>query len=398
MQKPEIDILNLKLNRKGFGTRAEIREVVNETYHSELIRDIKRHGFSKTFGRITVHLAKEFGFCYGVDRAVELAYETCETFPNKKIYLTTEIIHNPTVNKDLMQKGVMFLSGPYQNAKIDDVTKDDIVIIPAFGTTVTEIRDLYAKGCHLVDTICGSVITVWKRVEKYAEEGFTSLIHGKAYHEETMATSSRVLEIPGGQYLVVLNEAEAKEVCDYIVNGGDREKFLEKFKDATSPGFDPDLHLKKMGCANQTTMLSSESLHIANLVKKSFEKRFGADKIDEHFRSFDTICSATQERQDAILDLKNQKLDLFLVVGGFNSSNTTHLNEIALSSTKSYHIDNVDCLIDENTIQHKPLGQKQTVESKDWLPKGEISLGITAGASTPNKVMGEVLERVLKFQ
>lgn len=394
----EIDVLNLKMNRKGFGTRAEIREVVKDVYASDIIQQIRNSRFTRQFGRFTVHLAKEYGFCYGVDRAVELAYETCEQFPDKRIFLTTEIIHNPTVNKDLLKKGVYFLHGNYQNAEFADVTADDIVIVPAFGTTVSEIKDLYNVGCTLVDTICGSVINVWKRVEKYAQEGFTSLIHGKYYHEETQATSSRVLEFPEGQYLIVFNEADAQYVIDYITKGGDREDFMKRFAQSVSPGFDPDKHLEKIGCANQTTMLSSDSLKIARMMEKALEEKYGKEAIDDHFRSFDTICSATQERQDAIIELKEKKPDVLLIVGGFNSSNTTHLNEIGNTFSKSYHIDSVDCLLDDGSIRHRPLGQKETIVSQDWLPKGEISIGITAGASTPNKVMGDVLEKILEFE
>lgn len=393
----DVDILNLKLNRKGFGTRSEVREIVREVYQSQLILDIKQAGYTKTFGRFTVHLAKEFGFCYGVDRAVELAYETCLTFPHKRVFLTTEIIHNPTVNQDLLSKGVSFLAGRYKNAEASNLTPDDVVIIPAFGTTVSEIRDIYQKGCTMVDTICGSVINVWKRVEKYAQEGFTSLIHGKYAHEETRATSSRVLEFPEGRYLVVLDLAEAQKVCDYILHGGDREEFLKSFSGAYSENFDPDLHLQKLGCANQTTMLSSESLQIAKMIESALIKRYGVKTISNHFRSFDTICSATQERQDAIVALREKKPDLVLVVGGFNSSNTAHLQDMASGFAKSYHIDGPHCIKDQKTIEHKPFGSKSTILSYDWLPEGPLSVGVTSGASTPNKVLEAVIERVLEF-
>lgn len=393
----DIDILNLKLNRNGFGTRAEIREKVKGVYQSELIRDIKRSGYTKTFGRFTIHLAQEFGFCYGVDRAVELAYETCATFPEKRVYLTTEIIHNPTVNQDLMAMGVKFLSGNYKNATRAEITKDDVVIIPAFGTTVSEIRDIYEQGCTMVDTICGSVINVWKRVEKYAQEGFTSVIHGKYAHEETLATSSRVLEFPDGQYLIVYDIAQAEKVCDYIVHGGNREEFLKMFANAHSQNFDPDLHLQKIGCANQTTMLSSESLHIAKMLETALKTRYGNEDLANRFRSFDTICSATQERQDAIIALKHKKPDLVLVVGGYNSSNTAHLHEIAATFAPSYHIDRAACLQSKTSLEHKLFGAKNPIVSENWLPDGPIAIGVTSGASTPNKVLEEVIEKILEF-
>ena len=403
----DTELFDVKMNRKGFGLRAEVRADVKTEYASELINALKASGYSKKFGRLTVHLAKEFGFCYGVDRAVELAYETCRHFPHKKVFLTTEIIHNPTVNQNLQKMGVSFLSGGYKNADIANVTKKDVVIVPAFGTTVAELKILHDIGCTLVDTICGSVVNVWKRVERYASEGFTSVIHGKYNHEETQATSSRVTMFPGSHYLIVLSDDEAHAVCDYIVNGGDksasqevnnkRDAFLKKFEHAVSPGFDPDLHLSRIGVANQTTMLSSESMHIANLLRQALSKRYGPAEIDARYLAFDTICSATQERQDAIVAMKDKKPDVILVVGGYNSSNTTHLQEIAMKYAASYHINSHECLLDNQTLRHQIFGTKTETTTKKWLPDGDISVGITAGASTPNRVMGEVLERLIQF-
>lgn len=394
----EPQMLDVKMNRKGFGLRAEVQEEIKGVYASPVIDAIKSEGYSKSFGRLTIHLAREFGFCYGVDRAVELAYETRRNFPSKRIFLTTEIIHNPSVNGNLQDMGIQFLSGPYKNADAADIKPDDVVIVPAFGTTVRELSSLAKIHCTLVDTICGSVINVWKRVEKYAEDGFTSVIHGKYYHEETMATSSRVAQFSGGHYLVVLDDIEARIVTDYIEKGGDKKEFLERFKNAVSVGFDPDRHLDRIGCANQTTMLSSESLHIAGLIRDALARKFGTACIDGHFRSFDTICSATQERQDAIVALKDKKPDLVLVVGGYNSSNTGHLHEIAVTFAPAYHIDRAECIVDAQRILCKPMGQKAENAVENWLPPGPVSIGITAGASTPNKVMGDVLERILRFQ
>lgn len=377
--------------------RAQIRAEVKDAYKSEIVDEIKAAGYTKKFGRLTVHLAQEFGFCYGVDRAVELAYETCQKFPDRRIFLTTEIIHNPTVNQNLLDRGVGFLSGKQQSATISDITKNDVVLVPAFGTTVTELRKLHNTGCTLVDTICGSVIIVWKRVEKYAREGFTSIIHGKYYHEETQATSSQVLQFENGHYLIVVNKDEAQYVCDYIEKGGDRKEFLEKFKLALSPGFDPDKHLEKVGLANQTTMLASESLFIAGMFKDVLAKKFGVAQIDTHYCSFDTICSATQERQDAIVAMTEKKPNLILVIGGYNSSNTGHLLKMAAQLAPSYHIDCADCVGADGILRHKPFGKKDEVACSDWLPEGEFSLGITSGASTPNSVMGDVLERMIEL-
>ena len=400
MQSGEnVDILNLKMNRKGFGQRREIREQVKGVYHSSVIEEIKANGFERSYGRLTFHLAQEFGFCYGVDRAVELAYETCRYNPEKRVFLTTEIIHNPTVNQNLMDMNVRFLSGPYKNAEHADVTPEDIVIVPAFGTSVQELHELYKTGCHLVDTICGSVVVVWKRVERYAREGYTSIIHGKYYHEETIATSSRVSTFDDAHYLIVFNEDDAQYVCDYIRLGGDKKEFLKRFANSVSEGFDPDLHLDKIGLANQTTMLSSESLKIQDMFRDELKLKFGEENLADHLMAFDTICSATQERQDAIVTLRDKKPDIMLVVGGYNSSNTAHLQEIAMKFSKSFHINKPECVVDAKMIKHKPFGEKEEVQSLDWLPlEGNVSIGITAGASTPNKVMGDVIERILKFQ
>lgn len=397
MAQAVTDILDLKMNRKGFGQRRQVRAEIQNVYLSPIIEDIRAAGYSKSFGRITVHLARDFGFCYGVDRAVELAYETCRYNPGKQIFLTTEIIHNPTVNQNLLQMGLRFLSGRYKNADIADVTKDDLVMVPAFGSSVSELRRLSEIGCQLVDTTCGSVVNVWKRVERYAREGYTSVIHGKYYHEETEATCSRA-DVFGAHYIVVLDDREATQVCEYMLRGGDKIAFMEKFKNAVSKGFDPDLHLNRIGVANQTTMLASESLHIANMFKQVLAQKQGkSDPEGNSFLSFDTICSATQERQDAIISLKEKKPDLVLIVGGYNSSNTAHLHEIALGYAPSYHINAAECLLSGQRIRHKPFLSKEETVTENWLPAGPVVVGITGGASTPNKVTGEVLEKLIEF-
>lgn len=399
MSQPHLpESLQIKMNRKGFGLKKEIEEELKLDYHSDLIEDLKANHFTKTFGDLTIHLAQEFGFCYGVDRAVELAYETRKRFPEKKIFLTTEIIHNPLVNGKLSTMGIQFLSGPYQNAELEDVNEKDVVIVPAFGTTVDLLKKLTKKKCELVDTICASVIVVWKRVEKYAQEGFTVLVHGKAHHEETEATTSRVTEFPNGQYLVVLNKTEAEYVCNSIINGVNREEFSQKFKNSTSPNFNPEIHLQKIGLANQTTMLSSESREIGEMVKQAMITKFGAEKISEHYRAFDTICNATQERQDAVLNFRDKKVDTIIVIGGYNSSNTNHLCEIAETIAPTYHIDRPECLVSATKIRHKPFGQKEEKETVNWMKNGAVSIGITAGASTPNQVMGRVLEKLIEFK
>jgi 4-hydroxy-3-methylbut-2-enyl diphosphate reductase len=378
--------------RKSFGLKEAIQEDLIRDYHSEIVKKIVESGNVYTEKGITFHLASSFGFCYGVDRAVDLAYETRERFPDKRIFLTAQIIHNPRVNHNLQEMGFYFLEN------YNEVNREDVVVLPAFGATASQIQTLKEKECVIVDTICGSVLNVWKRVESYAEEGFTAVIHGKYYHEETQATSSRVLDYPGGRYLVVLNREETEIVCDYIRRGGDKGAFLKKFQKQVSPGFDPDKDLIRIGVANQTTMLMSESLAIADQLKEALVDRYGEAHVSEHFRNFDTICSATEDRQNAVIDLLKKKLDLMIVVGGYNSSNTNHLAKMTSSFVTTYHIEDKDCILSAEAIRHKPIGRFETVETPSWLPPGPIDIGLTSGASTPNQVLGEVIEKILSFR
>jgi len=388
--------------RKGFGLKGAIEGALTADYHSRVVDVIRAAGYTLTVGELTFRLAGEFGFCYGVDRAVEYAYETRTKFPGKRTFLVGEIIHNPHVNQKLAAMGVAFLHRPEgRDAEFDfsSVTAEDVVILPAFGVTVRDFERLRKIGCVLVDTTCGSVLNVWKRVESYARDGFTALIHGKNYHEETKATSSQVNKYPGGKYLVVRDMNEARIVCDYIEKSegaGSREQFLQQFKGKMTPGFDPDRDLQRVGVANQTTMLSGESLAIAAEVRKSMARRWGEDAASEHFRTFDTICSATQERQDAVLKLIAEPLDLMVVIGGYNSSNTTHLAAICNEKVPTYHIEDATCIdIEHGSIRFRPVGIHSQEETREtWLPEGRLTIGITAGASTPNNKIGETIERI----
>jgi len=380
--------------KHGFGLKSAIRPTLEKDYHSALIARLKEGGHRLVVGELTIRLAQEFGFCYGVDKAVDYAYETRMKFPDRNIYLTSEIIHNPRVNQRLEEMGVRFL--PAGETKFNGLTPEDVVLIPAFGVTVTEMETLQKKGCILVDTTCGSVVHVWKRVEKYAQDGFTAIIHGKYQHEETQATSSRVTRFPDGKHLILFDLTEAGEVCRYIVDGGDKNRFLAKFGKVASPGFDPDRDLVRVGCANQTTMLSSESLAVAELFREAMIRRYGELSLPDHFRSFDTICSATQERQDAVVAMVEEGLDAMVIVGGYNSSNTNHLCEIASEHTRAYHIENADCILSKQTIRHKPIGQKALIDTPSWVKEGPVTLGVTAGASTPDRVTGEVIEKLVR--
>ena len=312
-------------------------------YDSAIVDRVRANDFRHESGRLTVHLAREFGFCYGVDRAVDYAYQARRRFPGRHVFLTGEIIHNPHVNDRLRGAGIRFLSDAGERA--DLLGADDVVILPAFGVTVSDMAQLSSQGCTLVDTTCGSVLNVWKNVVRYAQDGFTSIIHGKVKHEETRATASQALKYPNGRYLIVLDHEEAAIVCSYIRSGGDRDAFLARFAGAVSPGFDPDRDLTRIGCANQTTMLMTESLAIGEMFRDAMRERYGEAALASHFRAFDTICSATQERQDAVIALlAEQPLDLMLVVGGYNSSNTCNLACICDEKVRTYHIAEPECL------------------------------------------------------
>jgi 4-hydroxy-3-methylbut-2-enyl diphosphate reductase len=388
--------------RKGLDMKEAVAGELAAAYHSRLVDDVRAAGFRHEKGRLTVHLAKEFGFCYGVERAVDYAYQAVARFPGRNVFLTGEIIHNPHVNERLRANGIRFLSDPDERAH--QLGPEDVVILPAFGVTVSEMKRLSDLGCILVDTTCGSVLTVWKNVVRYAQEGFTAVIHGKVKHEETRATASQALKYPKGRYLVVVDREEAAAVCDYIRNGGERSAFLARFAPAASPGFDPDLDLQRIGCANQTTMLMSESLQIGDMFRDAFRERYGEAALLHHFRAFDTICSATQERQDAVISLlDSQPVDLMIVVGGYNSSNTCNLAKICASRVRTFHIADPNSLLTADRIRHRPVGPPSTaspseVVTSDWLPpSGRIIVGLSAGASTPNNIVGEVIETLERF-
>jgi 4-hydroxy-3-methylbut-2-enyl diphosphate reductase len=391
--------------RSGLGLKAEVRPVIDHEYQSALVERIRARGYSETFGDVTVRLAQEFGFCYGVERAVDYAYETRLKFPDKRIFLVGEIIHNPHVNQRMREMGIHFIY-PEDDGHFgfEHLTSDDAVIIPAFGVTLKDFERLRKIGCVLVDTTCGSVLVVWKRVEIYAREGFTAVIHGKYTHEESRATASQVNKHPGGKYLIVRDMEEAKLVCDYIAKRSghlSRDAFYEHFKDKATEGFDPDRDLEKIGVANQTTMLANESLAIGGKIRDAFVEAFGEEQADAHFRSFGTICSATQERQDAVLEMMKDPPDVMLVIGGYNSSNTNHLAHMCREHTRTYHIQDAVCIDPvERTIRHKPALNPNApeVEEGSWLPEGPFVMGITAGASTPNNKIGEAIARILEMR
>ena len=388
--------------RKGLDMKEAVAGELAAAYDSAVVDRVRANDFRHVAGRLTVHLAREFGFCYGVDRAVDYAYQARRRFPGRHVFLTGEIIHNPHVNDRLREAGIRFLSDSGERG--DLLGPDDVVILPAFGVTVSDMAELSNRGCTLVDTTCGSVLNVWKNVVRYSREGFTSVIHGKVKHEETRATASQALKSPEGRYLIVLDRDEAEVVCEYIRSGGDRDAFLRRFEGAVSPGFDPDRDLERVGCANQTTMLMSESLEVGEMFRDAMRARHGEAELATRFRAFDTICSATQERQDAVIALlEEEALDVMLVVGGYNSSNTCNLARICAGKVLTYHIADPDCMMSGEDIRHRPIGAPSTTVGLEdvahgWLPAGRpVVVGLTAGASTPNNIVGEVIRKLESF-
>jgi 4-hydroxy-3-methylbut-2-enyl diphosphate reductase len=403
--------------RKGFGLKSEIQSELDSDYTGHLVDLLKDRGYTLTAGDVTIRLAKEFGFCYGVERAVDYAYQARKKFPDRTIYLAGEIIHNPHVNSKLQAMGITFLmpekgeagggrrkagrggeAGGAWGGHIDfsGVKVEDVVILPAFGVTISDFEILRQIGCVMVDTTCGSVLNVWKRVESYARDGFTSLIHGKYYHEETRATASQAEKYEGGQYFIVRNIEEAGSVCEFIEGRLSASALMERFAHAASPNFDPARDLRRIGVANQTTMLARESLAIGELVGKSMARANGEEYANSNFRTFDTICSATQERQDAVVELLREPLDVMVVIGGYNSSNTMSLAALCSETVRTFHVEDADD-IDPSSgkIRHRPLGAKEETTHANWLSDaGPVRIGVTAGASTPNNKIGEAVGRI----
>ena len=378
---------------------AAVQAQVESHYRSELVDRIRARGNVLTAGGLTIKLAKEFGFCYGVERAIDLAYAARKSFPaNTPIYLLGEIIHNPEVNDQIRNLGIKTISNKPTPEEMEMLKREDVVIIPAFGTEVATRRKLEEKGCRLVDTTCGDVMSVWKRVRQYSKESVTSIIHGKARHEETKATTSQATAYGTGHYLVVYNLDETDYVCRYIVHGGDKEEFLNRFKGAYSTGFDPDVHLKAIGVANQTTMLRGETEEVQRRLKAAMEEKHGPTKVADHFRFFDTICGATQDRQDALGKLLAEPLNLLLVIGGYNSSNTSHLAEMGETKLPTFFIKNAGKMESSTIIRHYNLHLQTEVETKDWLPMGEITVGVTAGASCPNNLIEDTIRRLFELR
>jgi len=368
-------------------------------FHSLIVEKLRDRGGKITVGNTTVMLAEQFGFCYGVERAIDLAYASRRVFPDNRIFLIGEIIHNPDVNRHLREMGIVSLPWFEMDASYDDLTEDDVVIVPAFGAPTIFMNKVEQRGCYVVDTTCGDVMKVWRRVRGYAKDGITSIIHGKSNHEETRATASRALgEAGDGNYLIVLTLGDVDYICDYIRNGGDRAAFLARFQGEFSSDFDPELHLRQIGVANQTTMLKSETEEIQKRLRKAIVDRDGSDGA---FQMFDTICGATQERQDALFEMLRKPMDLLLVVGGYNSSNTAHLVEIAEPEIPTFFIRGASCITSLEEIVHYDLHhreEKTSDYSRLFSDDRPVTVGITAGASCPNNLIEETLVKIFELR
>jgi 4-hydroxy-3-methylbut-2-enyl diphosphate reductase len=384
--------------------RNDIQHLLDRDYRSEIVDRIRENGNVFMADGLTLRLADEFGFCYGVDRAVDYAFQTREKFPDRRIYITGDMIHNASMNDRLREMGIEFLSQGFDgrpDEKFDFLGPEDVVLLPAFGAPVDWVDRLRERGCIIVDTTCGSVLSVWKRVTRYAQKGFTSIIHGKYYHEETKATASQTYKDGGnGKYMIVRDLKETGYVVDFILGRMSAGELKQKLGHGMCPGFDPEADLQRVGVANQTTMLMTETMAVGEELRRAMIKRYGEENLEEHFELFDTICSATQDRQDALFDLLEHPLDVMIIVGGYNSSNTNNLAIIAARRVpKSYHIASGDH-INGNVIRHKPPGTpldpREEVEEEGWLPEGPVRVGLTAGASTPNSQIGLAIQRILE--
>ncbi len=399
---PATPVASKKVNLRRPDVMQAVSAQVVTHYRSELVERLRANGGMFSYGGLTIRLAKEFGFCYGVERAIDLAYAARKVFPEPtRIFLLGEIIHNPEVNDQIRGMGIVSISPKPSDEELSGLrlNADDVVIIPAFGTEVSTRQRIESFGCQTVDTTCGDVMSVWKRVRQYSKESVTSIIHGKAKHEETKATTSQATAYGTGHYLVVFDLAETDYVCNYILLGGDRNDFLNRFKGAYSPGFDPDLHLVAVGVANQTTMLRGETEEVQKRFQRAMQQKHGAQQVTEHFRFFDTICGATQDRQDALEKMLREPIDLLIVVGGYNSSNTSHLAEMGEKVLPTYFIKNAAMMQSPALIRHWNQHITAEVTTADWYrTEGLLTVGITAGASCPNNLIEDTIKRLFDFR
>jgi 4-hydroxy-3-methylbut-2-enyl diphosphate reductase len=366
------------------------------SYRSTLIEQLRSGGGELNVGHVRVLTARTFGFCWGVDRAVAMVRDALKEHPGRCIWLLDQIIHNPQVNADFKEMGVRFLRGPFSEPELNgSLDENSVVVIPAFSATVEDIRMLEGLECTVIDTTCPWVIRPHRRTLKYVEDQFTTVIHGLVQHEETRASCSLIAS-RGGHYLVVADQVEAQRLCDVISGAMDRADFLSGLApNARSEGFDSDKHLQRVGTINQTTMLASETREIEAMVRAALGERYGVDDVQERFRELNTICRATQENQDSVAEMAERgPLDLLVVVGGYDSSNTKNLTRVGGGQFPSYHVLGPEA-IEGDTIKHRSPQTGEIVLTEGWLPEGSFTVGFTAGASTPDTLLGDTVRAVL---
>jgi 4-hydroxy-3-methylbut-2-enyl diphosphate reductase len=366
--------------------------------------DPRKNDFSPTrldFGPVEFLIARHFGFCYGVENAIEIAYRTIEDNPGKRIFLLSEMIHNPGVNEDLLSRGVKFIMDTEGNHLIDwdELTPDDIVIVPAFGTSVEIEKKLDSLGIdsYAFNTTCPFVEKVWNRASSLGKKEHTIIIHGKHKHEETRATFSHSSQ--NAPSLIVRDINETKFVGDVILGKKSKEEFYNFFDNKYSKNFNVDKDLLKVGVVNQTTMLATETEEIANYLKKIMIQKYGIENLKAHFADTrDTLCYATNDNQNATYGLMKEEADFAIVVGGYNSSNTTHLVELLEEKFKTYFISTADKIIDDRTINHFSIHDKNEIITTDFIPdKPKVKIAVTSGASCPDAVVDDVLNKILSF-
>ena len=377
---------------------------ITQIKNSRKINDPRKKDFSPTlldFGPVRFYLARHFGFCYGVENAIEIAYKTIEENPGKRFFLLSEMIHNPGVNHDLLSMGVRFIMDTSGNQLVawEEIRSDDIVIIPAFGTTLEIEKKLNKMGInpYSYNTTCPFVEKVWNRSADLGKQGFTVIIHGKHYHEETRATFSH--SIQNSPSVIVRNLEETKFLVEVILGDKTEDDFYEFFEEKYSKGFDARIHLKSIGVVNQTTMLASETQEIADLLKETMIKKYGVEDLNEHFADTrDTLCYATNENQDATYGMLETTADFAIVVGGYNSSNTTNIVKICEEEIKTYFIDSADRILSENEINYFDVSKQSVVMSNNYLPtKYPVDIMITSGASCPDAIVEAVIRKIVSF-
>ncbi|UCH66551.1 MAG: 4-hydroxy-3-methylbut-2-enyl diphosphate reductase [Ignavibacterium sp.] len=377
---------------------------ITEIKHSRKVDDPRKKDYTPTmldFGPVRFYLARHFGFCYGVENAIEIAYKTIEENPGKRIFLLSEMIHNPGVNDDLEDLGVKFLmdtSGKHI-FNWDELNTNDVVIIPAFGTTLEIEKKLNEKGInpYQYDTTCPFVEKVWNRSYQLGDENFTVVIHGKHYHEETRATFSH--SVQKAPSVIIRDIEEAKFIAAVILGEKSKDDFYNFFDDKYSESFNVDKDLLRVGVVNQTTMLATETVEIADLLKDTMKKKFGEENLSDHFADTrDTLCYATNDNQEATYGLLNTEADLAIIVGGYNSSNTGHIVELCEKKLPSYFISSAEKIISDDTIKHFSIEKKKEIVTENYLPQNEVvNILLTSGASCPDAIVESVLRKILSF-